>query len=425
MKAIDKAARKADGYAPVPRVLLAWEYGRNYGPVSRLHAVAALVEKSGGCPIWALPKSCLRQMNFMEPSHQYVEAPANLAAQAAAGFGARSFADVLLACGFDDVAELTAAVRAWRRLFERICPHSVVLDSAPTALLTAHLMGLRTFQLTNGFDAPPASCPRFDIEAGGAHAERVNEARVLLLSRRIRDAARLCTGRDDVSAQSFFEHAEKVFDGVAETDPYGPRYMDWKLGPLGAPPHALSMEWPVPRNHRKRALVCMRYTPGGMQVLDGLARRQVDTLCAWPQAPAEALSRFRATSVRIAPCAVALGPLLPQADAVVSYGPSSFVCASLLAGKPQLMLPLDVEKHAIAQRVVQARAGVVWGREGVGLDGCLDRLLHAPELAARAEAIAGGYAQAGWGARREAWGRALMADVEAGPMASEPVGLVA
>lgn len=413
MQAMNAADRTADHFAhgPGPRVLLAWEYGRNYGHVSRLQAVAGLVEQEGGQPVWALPSACLRKKAaFLAPSDACVEAPTNAAARAMTGFGARSFADVLLGHGFGNVVELAIAVRAWMRLFERVDPRGVVIDSAPTAQLAAQLMGLRTFQLTNGFDAPPPECPDFEAGYGGVQAERRNDTRLATLNQNIRHAARLCAGRTDVSAESFFDYPRKVFDGVAETDPYGPRVMQWKVGPLGAPPHVLRAEWLEARAQRKRVLVCMRAMPGGIQLLDALARRDLDTLCAWPHASAEVLSRFHASRVRIVPCALALDLLLPQADAVVSYGPSTFVCASLLAGKPQLMLPMDVEKEAISQCVARRGAGIVWGRDGATVESCLDRLLHAGGLAARAEAIATGYAKVGWEARRAAWGRALMAE---------------
>jgi hypothetical protein len=37
------------------RVLLAWEYGRNLGHLSCLHAVAAWTDGAGFEPIWVLP----------------------------------------------------------------------------------------------------------------------------------------------------------------------------------------------------------------------------------------------------------------------------------------------------------------------------------------------------------------------------------
>jgi hypothetical protein len=419
MKAINTAMKMAGGFASAPRVLLAWEHGRSYGHVSRLHVVANLVEQGGGIPIWALPPTCLNKALFIEPSHECVDAPVNAAARATAGFGARSFADVLLGHGFGNIIELAATVRGWMKLFERICPRSVVLDCAPAAQLAAHLMNLRTFQITNGFDAPPPDCPDFGVAFDAFAADPLNDARLVTLDQNIRCAARLCAGRDDVSVESFFDHPQTVFDGVAETDPYGPRCMQWKIGPMGAPPHALWMEWPRTQADRKRVLVYMRCAPGATQVLDGLAHRNVETLCVWPQASAEVLSRFRASSVRVAPFAVALDPLLPHADAVVNYGPSSFVCASLLAGKPQLMMPMDVEKHAVSQRVVQHGAGIVWRRGGSELEGCLDRLLHVPALTAKAEAIAAGYAKVDWMERRQAWGRTLTEDCAVGEAGEE------
>ncbi|OUM04112.1 hypothetical protein [Variovorax sp. JS1663] len=408
MKAKRGAAHTTRQSPSGPRVVLAWEHGLHYGHVSRLAAAAEVVERHGGRPVWALPEARLQKAAFFDASHERVKAPAAPAPRPANGT-LHSFADVLLNMGFAEVSAMAIRVRSWMRLFAELSPASVVLDNAPAAQLAARLMGLRCFQLTNGFDAPPARCPDFSAGERRPQVLQLHATSLATLERNLRRTAMLCTGHGEVTVADFLAWPQTVFDGLLETDPYGPRHLDWWVGPLGAPPHALPLSWPERGKGDKRVLAYMRATLGGTEALGGLANRGVNCLCVWPGVPARTLARFERSSVQILPHARSLQRLLPQADAVLSYGATSFVCQSLLAGKPQLVLPMDVEKRLIANRVAWHGAGIVWHSQAEeDLHHCLDRLLHADAVASAARDIAAGYADLPWEARKVAWGQAML-----------------
>lgn len=412
MKAKSGAALAAAAGASAlgPRVVLAWEHGLHYGHVSRLAAAAEVVERHGGRPVWALPRTRLQKAAFFDPSHERIEAPDAAVHRPSNGAALRSFADVLMHLGFEEVSAMAIRVRSWMRLFEQLAPACVILDCAPAAQLASQLMGLRCFQLTNGFDAPPARCPEFDVDGPPSQLMPLHAAGLAALERNLQRTALLCTGRREVTVASFLAYPQKVFDGLFETDPYGPRSLDWCVGPLGAPPHALRLSWPEHSGpDRKRVLAYMRGTVGGAEALGGLANRGVDCLCVWPGAPARVRARFERSSVQIVSGARSLEELLPQADAVLSYGATNFVCQALLAGKPQLILPMDLEKRLIAERVAWHGAGLVWNRAAEqDLHRCLDQLLRDDALASAVPDMAAGYAQVQWNARRERWGQAML-----------------
>ena len=150
-----------------PRVLLAWEHGRNLGHISRLLAVAQLVEEQGGEPVWAVPPAYMQAPQLRGVPHARHAAPVMRQAAPAARQRIDSFAYILLSFGFGDVAVLGEAVRARVQLFETVQPRSVVLDYAPAAQLAAQLLGLRASQISSGFNAPPADCPVFGVTLRG------------------------------------------------------------------------------------------------------------------------------------------------------------------------------------------------------------------------------------------------------------------
>lgn len=56
---------------------------------------------------------------------------------------------------------------------------------------------------------------------------------------------------------------------------------------------------------------------------------------------------------------VDLAAVLPTCDAVINYGSTNLVCRAMMAGKPQLMLPTDIEKWLVSRRVASIGAGVM------------------------------------------------------------------
>jgi UDP:flavonoid glycosyltransferase YjiC (YdhE family) len=106
-------------------------------------------------------------------------------------------------------------------------------------------------------------------------------------------------------------------------------------------------------------LVYLRGSAAPEAVLTALASHGAQVICAWPDAKAfdVELAARRGQVVVAGP--ISLNRALQEADWVVNYGSSGFVCQSLLAGKPQLMLPSDTEKYLVARTVQSIDAGVV------------------------------------------------------------------
>jgi UDP:flavonoid glycosyltransferase YjiC (YdhE family) len=91
---------------------------------------------------------------------------------------------------------------------------------------------------------------------------------------------------------------------------------------------------------------------------------------------------------------VALNAALAAADAVICHAGPSTVAASLLAGKPLLLLPMQAEQYVTSQRVVAMGAGLchVPGFQPLDLSLALRQLVNKPQLAEQARAFAGRHA---------------------------------
>lgn len=391
-----------------PRILLAWEHGRNFGRLSRLLALARMVEQQGGEPVWVVPKSQMDAPELSRLPHRRFVAPVLPQQKFAPDYRADSFADVLWSVGFDNPDALLTAVRAWVSLIEAVQPQCVVLDYAPVAQLAVDLLQWRAFHLTNGFDAPPTDCPMYARVRPESDLGQRNARRVAELSANITLVGERFSGRSDCSLASILNYPSKVYECIAETDPYGPRDDGLCIGPLGSHADVVDVPWPDSWLQHRRVFAHLRNVSGATDLLDELRLTDAVTLCVWRDAPPEVMERYRNTNVRIVRQPVRLERVLPQADAVVNYGSTALVCHTLLAGKPQLIVPTDFEKLKVAQRVMHQGAGIVWHRGDSSPREAIRQLMHSPARAQVARAISENYPPARLQANRNRFAREVI-----------------
>ena len=240
----------------------------------------------------------------------------------------------------------------------------VLLDNAPGAQCAAYLLGLPATQISNGFDAPPPVCPPFDVGMRGPWVDARNQQRHDALSARIGEVASRLASRPGATLAAMLEYPRRWFDCIVETDPYGRLRAGSRghsyIGPQGRPPETTELAWPTAASAQApRALVYLRGSTAPAGVLAALASHGARVICAWPDAKAEDVEAAMQRGQAVAAGPVNFARALQEADWVVNYGSSGFVCQSLLAGKPQLMLPSDTEKYLVARRVQSLGAGVV------------------------------------------------------------------
>jgi hypothetical protein len=384
-------------------------------------------------------------------------------ALALANARADSFADIPLGLGLADATALTHATRQWLQLLQAVQPHSVVLDYAPVAQLAALLVRQpRTFQITNGFDAPPADCPIFGLNLRGPYIEQQNQKKLAQLTQSLSTTIATLMAKPmpaDVQQSLlavYFNYPRKVFDCIPETDAYAqhrpaPINASQYLGPLDGemsesatqtPTRAFgvgsqfgreapagsaasrgnlcsdpnspdpetapaSIDTSSPR--QPKIFAYLRNLPGSKEWLQTLAESNAQVQCVWPDASDELIQRYEAAgNLTLTRHPVSLTQALHQADAVVSYGGITTVCRTLLAGKPQIIFAHDIEKTILARKIEAYGAGFVCNEKRETRGEAVQRLLATPAFATTAQAVAKGYSAQEFGKRKDDFVSALM-----------------
>lgn len=339
---------------------MAWEQGENLGHLARLGAVARQLRLAGATLSWVVPAARVNDVRMVAPG-ELVQAAPRLALRSGGRGSARSFAEVLLGLGWGDTVELGSALSAWMRLLGSSSDvDAVVLDYAPAAQLAACLIGLPAIQLTNGFDSPPPNMPPFGWGIRGPWVEAACEAARAAIDKCIQQISAGIGARRTVN--DWLSYPLRLLDTLPALDPYGPREGFIAVGPLGQPESLLRAAWPntgaADADTTARVFVYLRYDSLLEQVLQLLTDQGVAVLCYCPNAPDELLAR-QEWACRIERHPIDLSQLLHEADAVVSHGSSTLTCQTVLAGKPQLLIPGDVEKWMVARQAASMGIAVV------------------------------------------------------------------
>ncbi|HEV7610185.1 MAG TPA: nucleotide disphospho-sugar-binding domain-containing protein [Steroidobacteraceae bacterium] len=266
-----------------------------------------------------------------------------------------SHADIFLQGGFANVTTLSVAVDGWRALYRDERIECVVLDYAPVAQLAAWLMGLRMVTRSSAFAAPPVPLPAFlPVTPRIAGLIEASERELLhcvnhLVTRDGRPALE--------SLAPWLLSSKRFFSGTAQLSVFDVAPEGGYLGPLGALPGTETAEWPD--SGRARVLCYLRWSPRTPALIEALDRADRELVCAIPQAPGQWAQGLPRERVRVFTAPVDLQRLIRTANVIVSHASAGVACEALIAGKPQLFIPLDREKMLIAQRLTQLKVALM------------------------------------------------------------------
>ncbi|MCS4511040.1 glycosyltransferase [Xylophilus ampelinus] len=327
-----------------------------------------MIEMHGSTPVWVVPPSYLHAQAVRDSGCEVHAGP--LVQRSPPNRTARvdSFADILLQLGFADRQALETHVEAWMALIARIRPDRIVLDYAPAAQLAALFLRIASFQITNGFDAPPPECPVFGFSVRGPYIESKNAKAIETLASNLAALKGLSFDKKAKSLAEYFSYPRKIYDCIQEADPYSPRTDGIYVGPLVASiekSKAQQDPWsdtPLPSKKHK-IFAYLRGIPDPSELLAAICACEADVVCVWPDLPDDELIGHCTACVRVFRDPLDMHQAIKIADAVINYGSAATVNKTLLMGKPQLMIPNDMEKIIISQKVAKRGAGIVHNKK--------------------------------------------------------------
>ena len=333
-------------------ILLTYEFGAGLGHLNRLIAVAKRL--AGHRLIFALPDRALGEPVIRRTFGEAADVRSGVIWPAPVDPGVRqvpthTFADVISLFGFGDPKRLREAAERGRKLLDETAPDLIVADFAPTLRLASEKR-VPTIVVGNGYTVPPAGCllpPMRSWETEVNPVSRAAEARLLAAVNDYRAA----------SGGASIDHFADLLSGdrsfactVAEFDPYRSVRTAATVWPFNVPD---VRPGPVVPERQGSPVFCyfQRDHPALHAVIGGIsrvkARCEVYVQGADPQVVAARCGR----NVAIHRNPVDFSTVLPRTRVLVHHAGLGTAYAGLLAGTPQLLLPLNLE-HAITARGV-------------------------------------------------------------------------
>ncbi len=342
----------------MPTVLLAWELGGGAGHCVNLAPIAEGLA-ARGCSVWVAARDLTTARRIIGPSDvQYLQAPFLSGAAQSQIRPTRSFAHILHNIGFGDDAQLDVLVSAWHHLFDLVRPDVVICEHAPTALLASRRYACRRVVLGTGFFSPPAVAPmpelRYwlppDSELAHVEAEILERVNQLLDRRHSQPLERL--------SQLYSDADEDFLLTFRELDHYPQREAAGYWGMWSPSQHDVP-PWPEAAGPRIFAYLKRLPSSSHMALLLASIRGvRLPSLVFVTDGNPAWLRRFHSPLLRFLTKPVDIHTVASQCDLAIHNGNAGTATALLLAGVPQLSIPLFLEQEVFSRRIADLGAAV-------------------------------------------------------------------
>jgi UDP:flavonoid glycosyltransferase YjiC (YdhE family) len=370
------------------KIEFAWELGAGTGHVTTLLPVAAAMKARGhevrfflrdlasgadlkgaaeipreGAPIWSGPPTIQNPLNLGE---------------------------ILLNFGYHDPPQNKALVDAWR---ERLQGSSaVVANVAPAAHLAAITLGIPSFEISQGFHVPPPAMPSPPLR----HWEPAPRARLEAADRRVLQVINTVLagyGARPLATLGGLFAGRTMLLTYPELDIYPERGPSDYYGITDSGEGKAVPAWPAGHGPRLFAYL-YSYFNGLDPLLAAIAALKAPALVLCRGIDPKLTEKYRGGSIHFSAEAMSVSQLLPQADIVVCHGSHQMTAQALLAGKPVLLLPTQLEQFLIMRRLVRYGAGLGIAPEVPNADyaSALGALAEKAQYAAKAREFAERYA---------------------------------
>ncbi len=374
-------------------LLYAWELGGELGHLSQALPLALAAKARGHEIILALKDVSRAESVLAGHGVTYLQAPVWLPVIEGLPRFPANYTEILFQNGYLDASGLLGVIKAWRALYALTKPALVMADHAPTALLAALSMGIPRTMLGTGFFSPirvsplPSIRPWQDIppqrllDGERAVLQAINYALTQLGSAPLRRVADL-----------FPAPAEECLLSFAELDHYPHRENTEYLGTALSVAGGVTPIWPEGDGKKLFAYLKPKYVHTE-KVLAQLASSGARVLIYAGGLPQAMVARYASPRLKFSEAPFNIIAASQQCDAAVCHAGHGTVSAMLLAGKPVLLLPIQLEQFLLSKRVVALGAGLLVDPNTFDQDfaGKLRQLLAGESLAEHARAFATKY----------------------------------
>jgi UDP:flavonoid glycosyltransferase YjiC (YdhE family) len=303
----------------------------------------------------------------------------------------RTYAHLVHNIGFNNATALTGRIKAWRQLYDFIKPDLIIYDHSPTAQLAFRDMKTRHVLCGTGFTVPPARVPMPNMRSW----ENTNQDALLNTEKKIIDVINLAL--NDLKLPHLVNVADllnvdaKLLLTFKELDHYEDRGDAEYLGVTIPEDYGESPKWPAGGERKVFAYLYPFKTLSSL--LDTMNKSKVSAIIYAPEVQRAVKNKHRSERLMFVEKPRRITEVTQQCDFAITNGTHATTAAVLLAGKPLLTLPQNLERLLVSRRIREMGAGLVAPQlKPEGMSAKFNSLMTTDQFMVRAQEFASKYA---------------------------------
>ena len=261
-----------------------------------------------------------------------------------------TYLDIMCIAGFYDRQTLNIGVRTWNTLLDQAKPDLVIADHSPVLML-ACFGRYPVVQVADGFTLPPAQGSQFPIFRRDGKPQ-VDPSHVLRVMRAVQRDNGLPMPE---TVTEPFRTDGRLVCSLPELDPYPNMRRDPVIGPVLGLQDPQPMPEGPPRFFAYLDLVHETTWP----LLQGLKASPMSGEVFVKGITDEVARALQRPGLTVHREFQPLDQILSRASFVMHHGSNGTCCAALSAGRPQVLVPTQMESRLMADAVVARGCGKI------------------------------------------------------------------
>lgn len=342
---------------PNQKIAIAWELGDNHGHLGRHVMLAESLKNDGHDVLFIARNTTIAQATVGSRKLDYIQAPIFQSKTPETGETV-NYASILLASGYRRQTDLSGLLDAWLTSLSLYKPGLVIVDHAPTALLAARLLGIRTLAVGTGFELPPPIDPFPSLQPWKHIAPEVLVVDHAAALETINGCltARGCPALPKLS--SLFEGVPRLAAIIPELDPYGIRRRLTYVGPVGPDTaDGEAIAWDSDTGPKIFAYLHNNFEELA-PIVEALKRVAAEAVCVFPGVDVSGFPELP-SQVRVYDKLVDVPALLPAATMCISNGGIGLATQCIGHRVPMVLIPTYLEQFLTAHRIQAMKAGII------------------------------------------------------------------
>ena len=340
-------------------LVFCWEFGEGYGHVAGFRKIAQELKNNGVKVTWVL-----RHLDF---AHLVIEDDRDVVFQAphtrstnVDNQATLSYSHMLSFLGYDNPRLLLNLVNTWRQLLALIKADMIVADHAPTALIAAKTLNIKSTMIGTGFFSPPRLdiLPEFCVFPPQP-IEKLKQYDQVFVNT-VNHCLTHFNFEPIKSVAEVFSVEEDFLCTFAELDHYPNRPNAEYWGARFSNEMGKSVHY---KTDKFRIFIYMHArTNQYVNMMECLNASDAEVIAHIPKIDTQQAS-LTYSNIIFSPDPVNMENVLEQVDLVICNGGHGTVAASLLAGVKVLMIPMQLEQMMLSQLITKRGLGAYLSAE--------------------------------------------------------------